>query len=149
MLFAGARESGTVEKRSETNSLSDHFPRVFRFESLAFLVIAAQFKRAIHQSVHIHFFVNHLPDSNRLALLNEIPPPKFVRRESHGFRDAIEMPLQRENALRRSESAERTVRRSVCSDHSTADSHVRTAVRPSGVNRPARKYHRRQSFIRS
>src|SRR5580704_4278572 len=138
-----------VEKRSEPNSLPNHFPRIFRFESFVLLVIAAQFKRAIHQSVHVNFFVDHLPDSNRLALLNEIPPPKFVRRESHGFRDAIEMPLERENALRRPESSERTVRRSVCSDHSTADSHVRAPVRPSSVNRPARKYHRRQSLIRA
>src|ERR1700758_2009772 len=93
--------------------------------------------------------MNNLSHSNRLALLDEIPSPEFIRRESHGFRDAIEMPLERKNALWRPESAERTVRRRIRCDGAAADPHVRTAVRPSSVNRPARKHDRRQSFIRS
>src|SRR5262249_54006612 len=126
-----------------------HLPRIFSRESLALFMVAAQLEGAIHQPLHVHVFMDYLSDSDRLALLYEIPTPKFVRRKSDSFRDAIEMPLEREDALRGSESAERAVRRSIRCDGSAANAHVGTAVRPGGVNRPARKHHRRQCFIRS
>src|ERR1700758_1450084 len=93
--------------------------------------------------------MNNLSHSNRLAVLNEIPPPELIRRQSYSLRNTIEMPLEREHALWRPESAERTVRRRIRCDGAAADPHVRAAVRPGSVNRPARKHDRRQSFIRS
>src|ERR1700723_2782444 len=93
--------------------------------------------------------MDHLPDSDRLPLLDEIPSPEFIRRQSYSLRNTIEMPLEREHALRRPESAERAMRRRIRCYGAAADSHVRTAVRSSSVDRPARKYDRRQSLIRS
>ena len=79
---------------------------------------------------------------------------KFRRRNSsgamsHRVRHAIQMPLQRENALRRAESAKRAVRRRIGGDGPAADAHVRAAVRPSRVDRPARKHHRRKRCVRA
>src|SRR5580704_10826787 len=42
VLFAGARETGAMKKRREAYSLPNHFPRIFRFESFALLVIPTQ-----------------------------------------------------------------------------------------------------------
>ncbi len=82
-----------------------------------------------------------------LAFVDEIPAAQFVWRESDGFGDAVEMALQRKNALRSAEAAKRAVRRSVCGDGAAANAHVRAIVGTGGVDGAARKHDRRKSRV--
>ena len=76
---------------------------------------------------------------------------KLRRRISSGAsprgRDAVHVPLEREQALRRAESTECPVRRRVGRDRTPAQPHVRAEVRPRRVNRAARQDDRRQRAV--
>ena len=109
-------------------------PRASEFSAsklLALRVVAAQFERALHQRIHVHFLVHHLPHRHSLPLANEIPSAQFLRRKPHSLRHAIQMPLQRKNALRRAKSAKGSVRRRIRRDRAAANAHVRTAYGPA------------------
>ena len=112
-------------------------PRLLVRESLALRVVVAQLEGAIHQLVHIDFFADHLADGERLALVNEIAAAQFFGRDADGFRDAVHVAFERENALRRAESAEGAVRRHVGGDGAAAHANVGAEVRAGGVDRPA------------
>src|ERR1700721_2392010 len=116
-------------------------PGVWLRESLAFLVIAAQFESAFEQFVHSHFFVDHLAHGKRLALVNEIAAAQLFRREADDGGHPIEMAFEREDALRRAETAKGPVRRSIGGHHTALNQNVWASVRPGGVNRAARQHH--------
>jgi len=79
--------------------------------------------------------------------VDEVAAAQFVRREADDLGDAVEMALEREDALRRSESAEGAVRRHIGGDGAAANAHVGAVVRTGGVNRAARENDRRKSFV--
>ena len=122
---------------------------IFAREAFALGVIIALPERAIQQAVKIHVLVDHLARGGRLALAEEISAAKFFRRQIHGARDLIHVALDRENALRRAESAKRAVRRRVGGHGLRADAHVGADVRPRRVNRSAREHHGRKRRVRA
>ena len=112
-------------------------------------VIVTQLERPIEQAFHINFFANRLTGRSRLSLLNKIAPTKFFGSQSNRLRNFIHVTFQPKNALRRAESAKGAMRRHVCRHCTALDANVRTEIGPGGVNRAARKHHRRQRAIRA
>src|SRR5215213_5123971 len=61
--------------------------------------------------------------------------------------DFVHVSLEREDALRRTETSECAVRRNVCSNRAAVNSDVGTEVWTSSVNRSARKHDGRECAI--
>src|SRR5258706_6904440 len=101
-----------MENSGEADTAFDRVVRIFFREAGPLLVIAAQFKRAVQQFVHFHFFVDHLADGKRLAFTNEITAAQFFRRETDDDSDSIEMPLQSAKTFRRAKAPKRSLSRS-------------------------------------
>ena len=81
------------------------------------------------------------------AGLDEVAAAELVGREADGGGDLVHVALEREDALRRAEAAERAVRRRVRRDRAAADADVRAEVRPGGVDRAARQHDGRQRAV--
>ena len=79
--------------------------------------------------------------------LDEIAAAELVGRQPDRGGDLVHVPLEREEALRRAEAAERAVRRHVGRDRASAHAHVGARVRPRRVDRPARQDDRRQRAV--
>ena len=71
--------------------------------------------------------------------MNEIPPTKLFWRESNSLRDFVHVSLEREDALRSTETSECAMRRNVRSNGLTVNPDVGADVWTSGVNRSSRK----------
>src|ERR1051326_6587483 len=106
-------------------------------------MIVRQIKRTVHQSFEIDLLTNHLIRRCRLALLDEVPTAKFIRRQAHCLRHLVEVAFQRKDALRRTKSAKCAMRGNIRRDRATVNTNVRTEIRPGGMDRSARKYDRR------
>ena len=100
-------------------------------------MIVAELQCAREQVVHVNALANHLARRRRLAFVNEIAATKFFRRQFKCVRDFIHLSLECEDALRRAKTSERALRRKVSSDSATVNSHVRTEVWTSSVDRSA------------
>ena len=80
---------------------------------------------------------------------DEVAAAELLGRQADGGGDLVHVPLEREDALRRAEAAERAVRRDVGGDGAAAHAHVRARVRPRGVDGAARQHDRRQRAVRA
>src|SRR5271156_4336694 len=107
-----------MQKRREADAPLDSASRIgiCRGKKSSLCVVITQLECAVHQPTHIHFFFYNLTNRQRLTLANEIPSPQFVRRNAHSLRHAIQVALQRENALRRAESSKSSMRRRIGRD---------------------------------
>ena len=137
VVLARPGEAGAVHERREPDALPDPERRVDLVEPRALGVIVGDRQRAIEQRAHVDRIAHHLADGARVARANEIAPPQFVRRQTDGGRDAVHVPLEREQTLRRPESTEGPMRRRVGRHGTTAQPHVRAHVgsRPSESSR--------------
>ena len=106
-------------------------------KAFAFRVVVTQFKRAIEQAVHVHSFANCLVRGCRFTFMDEIAPAKLFGRESYCTRDLVHVTFEREDTLRRAETAKRTMRRHVRRYSTAVNAHVRTKIRTGGMNCPA------------
>src|SRR5688500_19582097 len=57
------------------------------------------------------------------------------------------MTFEREDALRRTETSKSTMRRHVRRHSAAVNTHVRTGVRPTSVDRPTREHYRRKRAV--
>src|SRR5262245_50969585 len=73
------------------------------------------------------------------AFVNEVTTTKLFGRQADRVCDFIQMTLEREDALRRTKTAERTVWRNISGNRSTLDAHVWTNIWAGCVNCAARK----------
>ena len=99
--------------------------RVRGGEPRALLVVVGELERAREDRVHVDLVAHHLPDRARLPGLDEVAAAQLVGREADRRRDAVHVPLEREDALRRAEAAEGAVRRNVGRHRAAADADVR------------------------
>src|ERR1700741_2061647 len=79
--------------------------------------------------------------------MNEVATAKLFRRQTHSLSNYVHVSLEREDALRRSKSSERTVRRNVGRNCLAVNPHVGTNVWTSGMNRSAREHDRRKRAV--
>src|SRR5262245_47348224 len=112
-------------------------------------MVITQLKRSIQQSSQINFFTNDLIRCRRFAFLNEIAPAKLFRSQSNCGGNFIHVALEREYALRCSETPERAVGWHVRRHRRTPDANIWAEIWTGGVNCPARKNHRRERAIRA
>src|SRR5258708_24616881 len=100
-------------------------------------MIVAQLESPIQQTIHIDLLANHLIGRRGFAFMNEVAPAKLVRSKAGDFSDFIQMPLERKDALRRSETSKSTVRRHVRRYSLTLDADIRAEVRAGSVDSSA------------
>src|SRR6185369_6691992 len=112
-------------------------------------MIFAELQRSGEQLVHVHRLTDDLAGRSSLTFVNKIAPAKLFRRESNSVSNFVNLAFEREDALRRTEPSERTVRRNVSRHSAAVNSDVRTDVWASGMNRPTRKHNRRERAIRA
>ena len=111
-ILARSGEAGAVHERREADALLDRARRDWpRANARSLRVVVRQRQRAIEQQVHLDRLAHHLADRARLALRDEVAPAQLVRREPDGAGDDVHVALEREETLRRAESAKRAVRR--------------------------------------
>ena len=123
-------------------------PTAFSSRETVFLCgVVRKFQRSIKKLSQINFFADGLFGGRRLTRLEEIAAADFYRRESHGLRDAVHVPLHREQTLRRSKAPKRPVRRSVCRHRLPANADVRPIIRTTRVNCAPRQDYGRQRRI--
>ncbi len=90
----------------------------------------------------------HLPGRGRVSGAVHVAPPDVERRDVESLGDPVEVGLGGELGLRGPEAAECAVRRRVRPGRLGADAHVRTPIRPAGMDRAARQDDRRQRAVR-
>ena len=96
--------------------------------------VVRKFEGAIEQPAKINRFAYRLSGCRGLSRLEEIPPPDFDWRKLDNLRDAVHVPLQRKNRLRRTKAAKRAMRRSIRGYGFRVDADVGPIVRAAGVN---------------
>ncbi len=106
-----------------------------------------EFERAGQEGVEIDFFADHLAGGGGLAFVKEVAAAELFGREADGGGDLIHLAFERENALRRAEAAEGSVRRRGGSNGSAADADVGTEVRAGGMDGAAREHDGRESAV--
>src|SRR5216683_342268 len=82
-----------------------------------------------------------------VAVVQHPLAPQVDARYSQPFGDVLDHQLRREQRLRRTEAAERSVRRSIGSNRAGTDAHVGTGVGAGGVDGGAGQHHRRQCAV--
>ena len=136
----------TVSLRTQANSLRYI---ILAREAIAFLMIVTQLERPIQQAFHVDLFMNRLTGRGGLSLLNKVAPPKLFGSQPDRLCNLIHVPFQREDTLRRAESAKRAMRRHVRRYCFAMDADIRTEVGAGRVNRASRKHDRRERAIRA
>src|SRR5262249_18184603 len=92
-------------------------------------------------------FAYDLLGCGRLPFANEIAPAKLFGGNAHSACDFIHMAFEREDALRRAETAKCAVRRMICRHSAAANAYVRAIVWPGSMNRSPRQHDRRERGI--
>src|SRR5215469_11509940 len=97
-------------------------------ESFSFPVIIADLKGPVHEAVEVHGFFHYLADSQCFALMYKVLSAELFRRQLQSAGDLIHVPLQREDALWSSKSAERPVRRMIRGNCLAANTDIGTEI---------------------
>ena len=109
IAFTGTRKPGAVQKGGHADTLLARAGAIVCGELSNFGVVARELERAIEQVMHDDWFVDHLIGGGRHPLAQQVAPAEFLGRQADRLGHVIHVPLQRKQALRRAEAAERRV----------------------------------------
>src|SRR6202521_3656654 len=96
--------------------------------------VVRKFECSIKKFSQINFFADGLLGGRRLTRLEEILAADLDRRETYNLRDAVHVPLHREQTLWRSKAPKRPVWRSVRRHGLPANADVRPVIGTTGVD---------------
>ncbi len=147
VLLPRAGEAGAVEEDGGADAAGDA-PGHDR-PAGALLGESARRHRLLDALLDADRLLQRLPRRRRVAEAEEVLPPQLHRVDAERPRDAIHVPLDRPDGLRRAEAAEGAVRRRVRRDGERLDGHVLPAVGAAGVERAAREDDRRERDVRA
>ena len=110
-------------------------------------VVAVRVKRLRQQRLHVDCVGERLARRGAVASGEEVAAAKLFRREADRTGDLVHVAFEREQALRRAEAAERTVRRNVGGHRLCVHAQVRPLVGARGVDGAARKHDGRERGV--
>src|SRR6187402_264220 len=128
-----------MKEAGETDASLDRARTVLFGKARGLRVIVARFERAREHGIHIDRIFHDLSRCGGIAGMEKIPATYFLRCNANDRGDLVHVPLQREETLRCTESAESTMRWNVRRHCFCADTEMRPQVRSSRVNRAPRK----------
>src|SRR5580704_13268172 len=97
--------------------------------------------------LHVDRVFEGLASGGAIARGEEVAAAKFFGSYADNFGDLVHVPLEREDALGRSEAPESSVRRDVGGDGFGADDEVRPVVRAGRMDGAARENYGRERHI--
>src|SRR5262245_32669682 len=140
LRFAAAGEAGAVkeERKADAPALR---PVVVLRDRPPLLDVTGTFDSRVQYVFRANAPAQSLTRRSDVPFSQHIDAAQFERIDAEFRRDLFHLHFVSERNLWRAESAERPVGRSVRSDGAGSDADVFASVRPSRVNRPARKHH--------
>src|SRR6266481_1581433 len=136
-----------MQKGGNPHSFLDWSQRVLLRETGFLCGVVRKFECSIKKFSQINFFANRLLGGCGLTRLEEIAAPDFYRRKSHNLRDAIHMPLHREQTLWRAKPSKCPVRRSICRHGLPTNADIGPIIGTTRVNCAPRQDYGRQRRV--